>query len=183
LNEACTNSSSRTRLASTHHLNSGAERVLKNRSSERGRWRRLCRAGSQVRSLPKLFDRAGQHLIVTGLLSRVPDAVIATANGAGSPCDAIGSGLRARPAPWRSRPADKPARATSRVAGLWRIAEADLGAAAASQCDELEFQGGAVAYPEAEYGNDGGKKRIVIMPATVGRWRKKSPALLGPSEF
>jgi hypothetical protein len=39
-----------------------------------------------------------------------------------------------------------------------------------SQRDELEFQGGAATKPEAAYGNDGG--RIVIMPATVGRWRK-----------
>jgi TraM recognition site of TraD and TraG len=39
-----------------------------------------------------------------------------------------------------------------------------------SQRDELEFQGSAAMKPEAEYETT--VERIVITPATVGRWRK-----------
>ena len=49
-----------------------------------------------------------------------------------------------------------------------------------SQRNELDFHGGAATKPEGEY--ETAVERIVIMPATVGRWRKIS-SLLGPSEF
>ena len=48
-----------------------------------------------------------------------------------------------------------------------------------SQLDELGFQGGAATKPEGEY--ETAVERIVIMPATVGRWRKNLQ--LSPSEF
>jgi hypothetical protein len=69
----------------------------------------------------------------------------------------------------------KSGRATPRVAGLWRTAEADLALPPQdthlmSQRDELEFQGGAATKAEAEYGNDGGKDRDHARD--VGRRRK-----------
>jgi hypothetical protein len=64
--------------------------------------------------------------------------LIATANTAGNPCGATGSRSPASPAPWRSRPAAESGRAKSRVAGLWRRAEADLGAAAAARRLDVE---------------------------------------------
>ena len=45
-----------------------------------------------------------------------------------------------------------------------------------SQLDELGFQGGAATKPEGEY--ETAVEKIVIMPATVGRWRKISSFLL-----
>jgi hypothetical protein len=50
-----------------------------------------------------------------------------------------------------------------------------------SQRDELEFQGGAARSRKPSMETT--VERIMIMPATVGRWRKKSLAFLGPSEF
>src|ERR1700687_3195145 len=80
---------------------------------------------------------------------------IATANTAGNPCGATGSRSPASPAPWRSRPAAKSGRATSRVAGLWRRAEADLGAAAAARRLDVE---GRRAQVRGRRGGESGKR-------------------------
>src|ERR1700730_11909745 len=64
--------------------------------------------------------------------------LIATASTAGNPCDATGSQSPASPAPWRSRPAAKSGKATSRAVGLLRRSEADLGAAAVARRADVE---------------------------------------------
>src|ERR1700731_846179 len=83
--------------------------------------------------------------------------LIATASTAGNPCDAIGSGSPASPAPWRSRPAAKSGKATSRAVGLLRRSEADLGAAAAAR--ELLSKGGELKFEATKAEREGGHNR------------------------
>src|ERR1700731_1284772 len=100
--------------------------------------------------------------------------LIATASTAGNPCDAIGSQSPASPAPWRSRPAAKSGKATSRAVGLLLRSEADLGAAAVH--GELMSKGDELSSREARRRKR--KERtetradtIVIIPKTV--WRRR----------
>src|ERR1700731_232631 len=98
--------------------------------------------------------------------------LIATASTAGNPCDTIGSQSPASPAPWRSRPAAKSGKATSRAVGLLRRSEADLGAAAVARRVDVKGRRAQVrvrrGYESGKRGRKGGRTQSGSYPRRDG---------------